>query len=102
MEKKISISYDKDADVMYLNFGLPSKAVGEEVESGIFARFDPKTKELVGFTIINFSKKFGIEPKEVVIPFHSEGEKTRELIQEVVKKTPAVIREKKVEYKGKK
>lgn len=37
---------------------------------GIFARYDPKTEELVGLTIINFSKKFGVKPKEVAVPIY--------------------------------
>jgi uncharacterized protein YuzE len=67
MDKKIYISYDKEADVVYLSFGRPTKAEAEEVQEGIFARYKPKTKELVGLTIVNFSKKFGIQPKEVGI-----------------------------------
>ncbi|MEW6556178.1 MAG: DUF2283 domain-containing protein [Elusimicrobiota bacterium] len=70
MEKKISISYDKMADVMYLSFGLPQKAVGEEIEDGIFARYDSVTEELIGLTVLNFSKKFDIEPKEVAVPLY--------------------------------
>jgi uncharacterized protein YuzE len=71
MRKKIFISYDKDADVMYLSFGKPTKAEGEEIDEGIFARYKPDTGELVGLTVINFSKKFGIEPKEVTIPIYT-------------------------------
>lgn len=67
MEKKMYISYDKEVDVVYLSFGRPTKAEGEEVQEGVFARYKPNTKELVGLTIINFSKKFGVEPKEVGI-----------------------------------
>lgn len=70
MEKKISISYDKDVDTMYLSFGNPTNAVSEEIENGIFARFDPDTEELLGFTVINFLKKFGLQPKEISIPVH--------------------------------
>ena len=70
MKNKISISYDKDADVLYLSFGKPTKAVGEEIDTGIFARFDPQSEELVGLTVINFSKKFGVKPREVSIPIH--------------------------------
>lgn len=70
MERKISISYDKEADVMYLSFGAPVKAIGEEIDSGVFARFDPQTEDLVGLTVTNFSKKFGIQPKEVAVPLH--------------------------------
>ncbi len=68
MEKRISISFDKEADVMYLNFGEPVKAEGEEIEEGVFARYDPKSKKLVGLTVVNFSKKFGVTPKEIAIP----------------------------------
>jgi len=71
MEKKISISYDKEADVMYLIFGEPVKAEAEEIEEGIFVRYQPKTKEVAGLTVVNFSKKFGVEPKEVAIPVHN-------------------------------
>lgn len=65
---KIRISYDKEADVVYLSFGEPVEAESEEIEEGVFARFDPKTKKLVGVTIINFSKKFGAKPREIKIP----------------------------------
>ena len=70
MEKKISISYDKEADVVYLSFGKPVKAEGEEIKEGIFARYDPKNKKLVGLTIINFLKKFAIKPTEIAVPEH--------------------------------
>lgn len=70
MEKKISITYDQEADVVYLSFGKPVPAVSEEIQEGVFARYDPETQELVGLTVTNFSKKFGIEPKELSIPIH--------------------------------
>jgi uncharacterized protein YuzE len=70
MKKKISISYDRDVDVLYLTFVEPTEAVGDEIEEGIFARYDPKTEELVGLTIINFSRKFGVKPKEVAVPIY--------------------------------
>ncbi len=70
MKKKISISYDKDADVVYLSFDGPSMAEGEEIEEGVFARYDPRTKELAGLTILNFSKKFALEPTEIAVPGH--------------------------------
>jgi hypothetical protein len=43
-------------------------AEAEEVEEGVFARYDPKSRKLVGFTITNFSKKFAKQPREVTIP----------------------------------
>jgi len=50
------ISYDKRADVMYVTFGGRKKAEGEEVKKNVFVRFEPATKEIVGVTIVNFSK----------------------------------------------
>jgi len=47
--KKISIAYDKKADVLYMSFGKPEKAVSEEVDEGIFARYHPKKKAAYRF-----------------------------------------------------
>lgn len=68
MDQKIIISYDKEADVMYMSFGEPSKAYGDEVDEGVFARYNPSSHELIGFTIINFSRKFDKRPRAIGIP----------------------------------
>lgn len=68
MTQKVYISYDKEADVVYMSFGKPVEAAGEEVESGVYARYAPSSHKLVGFTITGFSKRFGAEPAEVRIP----------------------------------
>ncbi|MCZ7584974.1 MAG: DUF2283 domain-containing protein [Deltaproteobacteria bacterium] len=70
--REFSISYDKDADVVYLSFGQPAPAVSEEREKGVFARYDPKTDELVGVTIVNFSRRFDALPRVVAVPDHRE------------------------------
>lgn len=49
--------------MVYLSFGEPIPAVSEEIQEGVFARYDPETEELVGLTVTNFSKKFGMEFK---------------------------------------
>lgn len=66
-KQAVSISYDHEADVMYLSF-QDVEAEAEEVEEGIFARYNPKDEGLVGTTILNFTKKFGRVPKEIEIP----------------------------------
>ncbi len=68
MEKKLSISYDKEADVVYITFGEISKAVCEEIDEGGFARYDHGSHELVGLTFVNFSKKFGTIPTVLAVP----------------------------------
>ncbi|MCR4405206.1 MAG: DUF2283 domain-containing protein [Candidatus Acetothermia bacterium] len=69
-KERVSISYDSEADVMYLSF-QDVEAEAEELEEGVFARYNPRDKSLAGFTIINFSKKFGRAPKEVEIPLYA-------------------------------
>ncbi len=60
---KMLMSYDKDADVLYVSMGKPVKAIGREIANGVIERIDPKTNKAVGFTIVGFSKK-----KEVEVP----------------------------------
>lgn len=68
----VSISYDHEADVMYLNY-QDVQAVAEEIGDGIFARYDSKNESLVGFTILNFSKKFSQLPKNIEIPLQQSA-----------------------------
>ena len=62
--------FDREADVLYVSKGAPRADVdSEEVGDGIIARRDPVTKEIVGFTILNFLKRSegGLPP--IVLPF---------------------------------
>ncbi len=70
MHRKVAISYDRDADVMYLSF-YNAKAEADEIDDGVFARYDHKTRRLAGFTIVNFSKKFARKPREILIPIRT-------------------------------
>ncbi|MBI2184600.1 MAG: DUF2283 domain-containing protein [Thaumarchaeota archaeon] len=67
MEKsKLIVSYDRDADVTYLSFGEPKPSVTEELDDYVLVRRDPKTREVRGVTITNFSKYFKVK-KEVKV-----------------------------------
>jgi len=57
-KNRIIMSYDKDADTVYIGFGKPRKAISEEIDPYVIVRRDPKTKEMVGITITNFNKYF--------------------------------------------
>lgn len=50
--KNVSWEYDEGADVLYISFGAPKKALGMDLGSGIVVRYDEKTGDLVGFTIV--------------------------------------------------
>ncbi len=47
--------YDKEADVLYVSFGAPKPSEVLDTGEDLLIRFDPKTGELTGFTILNFS-----------------------------------------------
>jgi len=50
--------FDKEGDVLDISIGKPKKAVSKELGEDVVARIDPKNKEVVGFTILNFTKRF--------------------------------------------
>ena len=58
MDKKLIFSFDKEGDVLDISIGKPRKAVSEEIKEDVFVRKDQKTKEIVGFMILNFEKRF--------------------------------------------
>ena len=60
MEKKgkLIIGYDREADVAYLSFGKPRPSVSEELDAHVLVRRDPKTNEVRGVTITEFSRYF--------------------------------------------
>ncbi len=55
---QIAVSYDKVADVLYLSEGKPQEAICQMLDGGVIVRKDPKTKKVVGFTIVDFISHF--------------------------------------------
>jgi uncharacterized protein YuzE len=54
--RKLWVDYDKEADVLYINFKRPQKATDSEMtENGILLRY--RDKELVGITILDASTR---------------------------------------------
>lgn len=55
-QKNIWLSYDEDADVLYVNFKKPSHADDSELlDNDVVVRYE--NEEMVGMTIMNASKK---------------------------------------------
>jgi uncharacterized protein YuzE len=67
-QKDLGLSYDPQADVLYCSYGPPREAVSEETSRGIIIRRDPETREVVGFTVLDFSRRFEEKPGEVLTP----------------------------------
>jgi len=49
-KNQIVMSYDAEADVVYISFGKPKKAVSEVIDPYVAVRRNPKTKEILGIT----------------------------------------------------
>ena len=54
---KLQYSYDRDVDVLYASIGNPRPAICTEPRDGVLIRHDVDTDEVVGFTIINYSRQ---------------------------------------------
>ena len=50
-DKKIDWDYDEEADVLYISFGNPKKAVGIDMGEGMILRYSEKLGEVVGLTV---------------------------------------------------
>ncbi len=56
-ESSVWLTYDRDADVMYVNFRRPSIAADSELtDDDIIIRYDDKT-EIIGFTILHAAQR---------------------------------------------
>ncbi len=65
----LNILYDKEADVLYVSKGKPSKVdASDEEKDEVVVRRDPETKEVRGLTIINFSKKAANKTLPIKLP----------------------------------
>ena len=68
MEKIIRCSYNKDADELNISLGKPQKAISLEVGDEIYVRLNPKTKDILGFTILHFEQRAEKEKKTFALP----------------------------------
>ena len=60
--------YDYETDILHVALGMARPAISIEQEADIFLRVDPDTEELVGLTILNFSKSFLQQRQELDVP----------------------------------
>ena len=63
--KTVNSYYDDEADVLCVYFGEPSPSEVLDTGEDLLIRFDPKTGEITGFTVLNFSE-FGQEIEELI------------------------------------
>ena len=58
MAQTLRFAYDKEGDILDIAIGHPRRAMAREIEDDVFVRLDSKTKKVVGFSILNFTKWF--------------------------------------------
>lgn len=56
-KEKLNWEYDEEADVLYISTGEPTKALGLDVGEGVIVRYNEKTEEVVGLTIIGVKQR---------------------------------------------
>ena len=69
---RLKIVYDREADVLYVTKGMPEHTDYVEYTEDVILRFHPETKQLVGFTLVDFSEHF----RKVKGDFLINGSKT--------------------------
>lgn len=73
MKTKLYYYYDRKADVFYLSQGKPSpKAQSREASDDVVLRLDPKTKKVIGFTILNFTRRLKQKNLPIALPIQAE------------------------------
>ena len=56
-KENLNWDYDERADVLYLSIGKPKKAVGLDAGDGVIVRYQEKTGEIVGVTILRLKER---------------------------------------------
>lgn len=57
MEKAVRIVYYAPSDELNIFLGEAEDSVLQEIDDDIYVRLHPKTKEVLGFTILNFEER---------------------------------------------
>ena len=59
MEEKLTLKYDREGDILYINKLPPYKEQeSEQIEDGVIARFNPVTNEIENLEVLFFSQRF--------------------------------------------
>lgn len=77
MDNQLSFLYDREADVLYVSKGHPEYTDYLELDDDFILRLDPKTKEIVGFTVIDFAGRFAQKEKPLSVPLKVTFERAR-------------------------
>ena len=68
MEATLNFFYDKEGDILDISIGPPQPAVSDEIGDDVIVRHHPETDEIIGFTILNFERRFEQHEKRYELP----------------------------------
>lgn len=80
MRKNNNLNYyfDREADVLYFSKGKPSfNSISQEIGDDIVVRIDPRSREVKGFTILNFLKRLKKGLTSISIPLEAKFDLAR-------------------------
>jgi uncharacterized protein YuzE len=55
--EELEWAYDDEADVLYISIGAPRPSVTLDLGDGILARYDDKTKKVLGISVLGFRSR---------------------------------------------
>lgn len=72
-QNSFNLEYDTEGDILYLTRGaLTKEDISEELEDDVILWKNKKSKEVSGFTVLNFSKRASKKTGKVNLPFEFE------------------------------
>lgn len=72
-QNNFKLEYDTDGDILYLTRGnLTKQDTSEELGDDVIMWKNIETKEISGFTVLNFSKRTSKKTSKLDLPFEVE------------------------------
>ena len=68
MDTPLNILYDHAADVLHVSAGHPVLCDAAPLNDQIILQLDPMTKDIVGFSMVDFLKRFKDNPEPIMLP----------------------------------
>ena len=68
MDATLNFFYDKKGDILDISIGAPQPAISDEIGNDVIVRHHPETDEIIGFTILNFFRRFEKDEKRYELP----------------------------------
>lgn len=91
MNDQLQFLYDHSADVLYVSNGHPIFTDYFELNDDVILRLDPQTKEVVGFTIVDFVGRFSKNAPPLIVPLNTTFERVSRK-RKVIAESKAIYR----------